>query len=87
MANAQIIRISENKDTYISEIQGILAYENNAVAIKLGKNIEQHWQNKLSDSQKSILMKISSKMALKVHKMLQFYSFLNILEKCSKSNV
>ncbi len=82
MANAQIIRISENKDTYISEIQGILAYENNAVAIKLGKNIEQHWQNKLSDSQKSILMKISSKMALKGHKMLQFYSFLNILEKC-----
>ncbi len=80
--DAQIIRISENKDTYISEIQGVLAYENNAIAIKLGKNIQEHWQQRLSDSQKNILMKISNKMALKGHKMLQFYSFLNILDKC-----
>ncbi|HEY1056299.1 MAG TPA: hypothetical protein VGE24_14230, partial [Emticicia sp.] len=80
-AKAQSIRLSDNPQTFISEIKTVMATDNNAIAIAMGNKFESYWTSRFSANQKTILMNTAKKMGTKGHKMAQFYYFFLIIDK------
>lgn len=80
-AKAQSIRLSDNPQTFISEIKTVMATGNNAIAIEMGNKFESYWASRFTASQKAVLMSTAKKMGTKGHKMAQFYYFFLIIDK------
>jgi hypothetical protein len=80
-AKAQSIRLSDNPQTFISEIKTVMATDNNAIAIAMGNKFESYWTSRFSAGQKAVLMNTAKKMGTKGHKMAQFYYFFLIIDK------
>ena len=81
VSNAQLIRLSEKPETFITDIQNVMAIDNNSIAIATGKKFETYWNNRFSAEQKKALITTCRTMGTRGHKMAQFYFFFNILEK------
>ncbi|WP_259015481.1 hypothetical protein [Emticicia fluvialis] len=80
-AKAQSIRLSENPQTFISEIKTVMGAEKNAIAIAMGDKFEVYWTTRFTDSQKTVLMNTTRRMGLKGHKMAQFYYLFLLIDK------
>jgi len=80
-SKAQLIRLSEKPETFITDIQTVMATDNNAVAIATGKKFETYWTSRFSNEQKTALIATCRKMGTRGHKMAQFYYFFTILDK------
>ena len=81
-SKAQLIRLSDKPETFITDIQTVMATDNNAIAIATGKKIESYWTSRFSAEQKTALISTCRKMGTRGHKMAQFYFFFTILDKC-----
>ena len=80
-SKAQLIRLSEKPETFITDIQTIMATDNNAIAIAAGKKFETYWKSRFSSEQKTALIATCRKMSVRGLKMAQFYYFFTILDK------
>lgn len=80
-SKAQLIRLSEKPETFITDIQAVMATDNNAVAVAAGKKFETYWTSRFSAEQKAALIATCRKMGTRGHKMAQFYYFFTILDK------
>jgi hypothetical protein len=80
-SKAQLIRLSEQPEIFISDIQTVMATDNNSVAIATGKKIETYWTSRFSPEQKKALIATCRSMGTRGHKMAQFYFFFSILNK------
>ncbi len=80
-SKAQLIRLSEKPETFITDIQAVMATDNNAVAMAAGKKFETYWTSRFSAEQKAALIATCRKMGTRGHKMAQFYYFFTILDK------
>ena len=80
-SKAQLIRLSEKPETFITDIKTVMATDNNAVAIAAGKKFETYWTNRFSSEQKNALIATCRKMGVRGLKMAQFYYFFTILDK------
>jgi hypothetical protein len=80
-SKAQLRRLSETPEIFITDIQAVMATDNNAVAIATGKKFETYWTSRFSNEQKTALIATCRKMSIRGHKMAQFYFFFTILDK------
>jgi hypothetical protein len=80
-SKAQLIRLSEQPETFITDIQTVMATDNNSVAIATGKKFETYWTSRFSPEQKKALIATCRSMGTRGHKMAQFYFFFTILDK------
>ena len=80
-SKAQLIRLSEKPETFITDIQAVMATDNNAVAIATGKKFETYWTSRFSNEQKVALITTCRKMGVRGHKLAQFYYFFAILDR------
>ncbi len=80
-SKAQLIRLSEKPETFITDVQTVMATDNNAVAIATGKKFETYWASRFSNEQKTALIATCRKMGIRGHKMAQFYFFFTVLDK------
>jgi len=80
-SKAQVIRLSEQPEAFISDMQSVMATDNNSVAIATGKKFETYWNSRFSQEQKKALIAICRSMGTRGHKMPQFYFFFTILNK------
>lgn len=80
-AKAQSIRLSDNPQTFISEIKTVMAAEKNPIAIAMGDKFESYWTSRFTDSQKNVLRSTTKRMGLKGHKMAQFYYLFLLIDK------
>ena len=81
LSKAQLIRLSEQPETFISDMQTVMATDNNSLAIATGKKFETYWTSRFSPEQKKALIATSRSMGTRGHKMAQFYFFFTILNK------
>ena len=80
-SKAQLIRLSEQPETFITDIQTLMATDNNSVAIATGKKFETYWTSRFSAEQKKALIATCRSMGTRGHKMAQFYFFFTVLDK------
>jgi len=80
-SKAQLIRLSEQPETFITDIQTLMATDNNSVAIATGKKFEAYWTSRFSTEQKKALIATCRSMGTRGHKMAQFYFFFTVLDK------
>lgn len=80
-SKAQLIRLSEQPETFLKDIQSVMAIDNNSVAIATGKKFETYWTTRFSPDQKKALIATCRSMGTRGHKIAQFYFFFTILNK------
>lgn len=80
-SKAQVIRLSEQPEAFISDIQSVMATDNNSFAIATGKKFETYWNSRFSQEQKKALIATCRSMGTRGHKLAQFYFFFTVLNK------
>ena len=79
---AQVLQLSENPETFLGELNQIMAIGGNNVAMASGKTFENHWNKDFDASQKATMMALGHKMAVSGYKMPHFYQVLTIIDHC-----
>lgn len=80
-STAQLIQLSETPETFIGDIQKVMAMGNNTIAIETGKKFEAHWNTRFDAAQKTQIIALCRKMAARGHKMAQYYFLFDLFEK------
>ncbi|MFT7001208.1 MAG: hypothetical protein ACI9V1_001685 [Spirosomataceae bacterium] len=79
-AHSQLIRFSENVETFPAEMKTVMATGENSFAIALGETFVEQFQTKYTSEQQKILVATSLDMAKRGHKMPQYYLYLRLLD-------
>jgi hypothetical protein len=72
-SKAQLIKLSDKPEEFIVDMQKIMATDNNAIAIEMGKKFENYWNTKFDVDQKAKLIALCRKMGTKGYKMPHYY--------------
>ncbi|MCU0325601.1 MAG: hypothetical protein MUF45_10170 [Spirosomaceae bacterium] len=72
-SQAQLIKLSDKPEEFIVDMQKVMATDNNAVAIEMGKKFENYWNTKFDQSQKAKLINLCRKMSTRGYKMAHYY--------------
>lgn len=80
VANAQLIRLSEDASVFPAQMKVVMATGGNSYAIALGETFEQQFKEKYTPEQQKIVMATAVDMAKRGHKMPQYYLYLRLLD-------
>jgi hypothetical protein len=79
-AHSQLIRLSENAESFPAEMKIVMATGSNSFAIALGDTFEQQFKEKYTPKQQQLAIATSLDMAKRGHKMPQYYLYLRLLD-------
>lgn len=79
-AHSQLIQLSENVETFPTEMKIVMATGSNSFAIALGETFAEQFQTKYTPNQQKVLIATSLDMAKRGHKMPQYYLYLRLLD-------
>lgn len=84
-STAQLIRLSEQPDAFITDFKVVMATGNNTYAVALSEKFEKQWQSSFSPQQKELFIALSLEMSKKGHKMPQYYLVLRLLDHATNA--